>query len=901
MSFHAWLNSIAGVGFKKGDVNLGDELTGVQNYFNPSQDVYWNVRRQGPIIGLDGKPIEELSQVASMTEQQVQELLLRLIPEDIDPSTKLDRRAPLRSKLRAAIASLPKPTAVSRTRSSGGVTWSEDAEPQDHELWGTTDDPKSAEEIVKRSMVSMRKLRQQKREGKQREMRQSRLPQRESSSELNGTPRGQEHLQAAWEASTRPNITPGVGMLRSNQVGQPIRENLAVLPPELTDVQRGLLAEVQNRYGVPADRDKLYSAARQHLGEDLKNLPTKRQIAAHFLQHPIRDHARWNTSSLNGVLGHDEYMTRPHESDSDFDTQPRGECGAPDHRLGEGNWLGPEVDRLPLGGAPELEAAWIASVGPPKAQVEAARRATQRAAERGESGHWVRSGRSNVKRWVHDHDVPKESSVPHDDDWVQRQAGDDMSTHGHFSELMRAQSRNEYHMGELVDSWRAELQTLKRAGLRDRAAAEGVSTAQFEEAEGMYHGKNSHCRKAAVIDLIIAKLKANYLAREGSDQLDVGVLSRQRDSSRARSRAAMSSTAFDNGGKPVEIATVVRDVKELRRAVASKTGSKVVELAAGVAFVLEEKSLVVQRSLHLRSSAAGDKTQQPRLITRGLGFPAINASGIGCEVVLEGLRVETGGGRSQGAALRVTGGCSLCARQCLFHGSVVASGQQTSLRILQSSLEQSPAAGLSITDGANGLLEDSGVKAASGDGVYVSGDGKVAEVRRRKSETDTTGSAKQASKASEAALEALWQQAINYRLTTDREVESMRRNIARGRYSVSHYTQNWRRRLQKVEHGCTGDVCLVCRRDIVRQNLYGEETETLLVVNRSTVSNSSWNSVWVANGGRVVLEGGLLANSVLNCGRRDFVSSNGGQIDGLTDDSGNPLTAEELAEIVHTI
>ncbi len=438
---------------------------------------------------------------------------------------------------------------------------------------------------------------------------------------------------------------------------------------------------------------------------------------------------------------------------------------------------------------------------------------------------------------------------------------------------------------------------MNRAGLRDRAVAAGISSVEFEEAEGTYHERNSHHRKAAVVDLIIEKLKGNYLAGEGSDKQDEYVFGRQRDVSRARSRAAMSSTGLDSDGQVAETATVVRDVKELRRAVASKRGSAVVELAAGVAFVLEETSLFVQRSVHLRSPAGSAKAQRPRLITRGLGFPAIDASGIGCKVMLEGLRVETGGGRSQGAALRVAGGCSLSARECVFHGSVVASGQQTSLCILQSSLEQSPAAGLSITDGAHGLLEESQVKAASGDGVYVSGDGKTAEVRRRK-RTDTDG-AKKASEAAEAELEELWQQAIRYRLTTDREVASMRRNIARGRYSVPHYTKNWRRRLQKVEHGCTGEACLVCRRDIIRQNLYGEETETLLVVDRSVVSNSSWNSIWVAHGGRVVMEGGLLANTMVDCGRRDLVISNGGQIDGLVDDNGNPLTEEELADVVH--
>ena len=32
------------------------------------------------------------------------------------------------------------------------------------------------------------------------------------------------------------------------------------------------------------------------------------------------------------------------------------------------------------------------------------------------------------------------------------------------------------------------------------------------------------------------------------------------------------------------------------------------------------------------------------------GFPAVEASGSGCQVVLQGIRIETGGGRSKGAA-----------------------------------------------------------------------------------------------------------------------------------------------------------------------------------------------------------------------------------------------------------
>lgn len=826
---------------------------------------------------------------AKLTSHLGEQLLLRLIPVDTDPSTKLDRRAPLRNKLQAAIASLPKQEPDPTRRPGGRVSWADDAEPQDQELWGTAESPKTAEEIVKRSMVAMRKERQRKRESKQREMRAT-APPRESASELNRTLRGQEDLQAAWEASTRPDMTPGVGVLRPNQLGHPIRENLAAPPMELSDAQLQLLAEVQSR-GVPADRDKLYAATRKHLeqtGGDLRILPTKRQIAAHFLRRPARDHARWNTSSLNGVVGHDDYMTRPNESQSVFDAQTFRSCesGAPDHRLGEGHWLGPEVDRLPLGGAPELEAAWTASIIPQKAHVEAARRAAHRAPERGQSG--VQPVRTGAKRWVHDHDVAPGLQAPHDDDWAHRQTGADMSTHNHFSELVRAQNRNMDHVAHIVDNWRAELQLLNRGGLRDRAVAAGISIAQFEEVEGMFDRRNSHHRKAAVIDLIINSLKVNYFERERFDR-ESGVVS----------PPVQSRMRSSHSGRLSETATVVRDVQELRRAIASKTGSKVVELAAGVSFVLADTSLLIRRSLHLRAPVAAN-TQQPRLITRGLGFPAIEASGSGCKVVLEGLRVETGGGRSQGAAMRVVGGCSLSAQDCVFHGSVVASGQQTSVHIVRSTLEHSPAAGLSVTDGAYGLLEDSEVKEAGGDGVYVSGDGKAAEVRRRKDETDT-GSPQEASQAAEAELEELWQQAIKYSLTNDREVASMRRNVQQGRYTVLHYMKNWRRLLQKVEHGCTGAHCLVCRRDIVRQNLYGEETETLLVIKRSAVSKSAWNSIWIANGGRLVLQGGLLGNSVVDCGRRDFVCSSGGQLDGLTDKAGNPLTKEELAEVVHTI
>ena len=155
---------------------------------------------------------------------------------------------------------------------------------------------------------------------------------------------------------------------------------------------------------------------------------------------------------------------------------------------------------------------------------------------------------------MHDHDVPTEDILPHDDDWAHRQTGEDMPAREHSSELMRAQNRNEDHMTELVDSWRAELQSLKRLGLRDRAMVEGISIAEFEETEGMFHMKNSHHRKAAVIDLIIKKLKANYFNRE-----DAGVPGRHRGSStqpRVSSRTTMRSNYLDNDGQAAKNPTV---------------------------------------------------------------------------------------------------------------------------------------------------------------------------------------------------------------------------------------------------------------------------------------------------------------------------------------------------------
>jgi hypothetical protein len=224
-----------------------------------------------------------------------------------------------------------------------------------------------------------------------------------------------------------------------------------------------------------------------------------------------------------------------------------------------------------------------------------------------------------------------------------------------------------------------------------------------------------------------------------------------------------------------------------------------------------------------------------RILSRGAGFAAVEGrGGSGCKVVLEGLQVETGGGRSQGAALRVVDGCALSTHRCAFRGSVVASGQQTSLHLMQCKIEGSPAAGLSVTDGAQGVLEDSVVSESSGDGLYVSGDGPAAEERRRKEDKAGGGGS---TAAEEEELEELWRQAITYKLTRPAEVASMRRDVASGKRSIAHYTTHWRRRLQKVEHGCPGNGrCIVCRRAIVRQNLYGEETETLLVCTAAATS-----------------------------------------------------------------
>ena len=71
MSFQAWLRSVGGVGYKKGDVDLVDELTGVQTYFDPARELYWDVRRQGPIRGPDGKPIGRRSPSGGLKHAKV--------------------------------------------------------------------------------------------------------------------------------------------------------------------------------------------------------------------------------------------------------------------------------------------------------------------------------------------------------------------------------------------------------------------------------------------------------------------------------------------------------------------------------------------------------------------------------------------------------------------------------------------------------------------------------------------------------------------------------------------------------------------------------------------------------------------------------------------------------------
>ena len=592
MSFQAWLNSVGGVGYKKGDVDIANDLTGVQTYFDPARPIYWDVRKAGPIRGPDGKPIEEVSQVAAMSPDQINELLIRLIPLDIDPSTQLDRREPMRLKLKSAIDTLTNPAEERRRKSDGGISWADDAELADEDL------DISAEQIVRRSQMALRKQRQQKREDTQREVREANGP-RDASKGKGWAPRGEGHLAAAWEASIKPGITPGVGLVQTSQIGRPMRES------------------------------------------------------------------RWNTSSLNGVLGHDEAMLRPPSASSNADRRPTGKPGQHDHRLGKGHWLGPEVDRVPLGGAPELEAAWIASVGPPKYQVVAARNAQQYAKEHGEEGHWVREGRTEKKRWVHDHEISREHPVPHDDNWANAVTGDDMDAHGHFSELHRAQARN----------------------------ARWVK-ADEEEREAAYFGQPPP----------------------------------------ARGRGGRSSRMSGGDDRPQEEVAIVRDAAELRKAVAKRHGAPTVELAAGVVFILQGKPLAIKRSVLLRGPAEGGKKasgSQPKLVSRGAGFVAVEASGVGVRVVLDGLRVETGGGRSQGAALKVTTGCSLTASYCTFTGSVAACGQQTVLHLLRSKVVESPYAGFSVTDGAHGVLSDSSVEGSCGDGLYVSGDGVVAEQRRR--------------------------------------------------------------------------------------------------------------------------------------------------------------------------
>ena len=91
MSLQHWLRSIGGVGYKKGDVDLADDLTGVQNFFN---DPYGR-----PVLDGAGNRIEEVSQLAAMRPAEIDELLARVIPRDKDPISGADRRAPMRDKL----------------------------------------------------------------------------------------------------------------------------------------------------------------------------------------------------------------------------------------------------------------------------------------------------------------------------------------------------------------------------------------------------------------------------------------------------------------------------------------------------------------------------------------------------------------------------------------------------------------------------------------------------------------------------------------------------------------------------------------------------------------------------------------------------------------------------------
>jgi hypothetical protein len=200
MSVQAWLNSVGGVGYKRGDVDLANDLTGVQTYFDPARPIYWDVRKAGPIRGPDGKPIEEVSQVAAMSPEQIDGLLIRLIPPDIDPSTQLDRREPMRLKLKSAIDTLTKPEEERRRKSDGGISWADDTELADEDL------DVSAEHIVRRSQTALRKQRQQKREDKQREVREASGP-RDTSKGKGWAPRGDRATAEVRVTDIAPGTT----------------------------------------------------------------------------------------------------------------------------------------------------------------------------------------------------------------------------------------------------------------------------------------------------------------------------------------------------------------------------------------------------------------------------------------------------------------------------------------------------------------------------------------------------------------------------------------------------------------------------------------------------------------------------------------------------------------------
>ena len=169
---------------------------------------------------------------------------------------------------------------------------------------------------------------------------------------------------------------------------------------------------------------------------------------------------------------------------------------------------------------------------------------------------------------------------------------------------------------------------------------------------------------------------------------------------------------------------VVRDAPELRRAVGGKDGAPVVELS-GVEFILAGKPLRIGRSLRLVGQGVA------RLVAQGGGFVAVEVSG-GCKVEMQQVLIESGGGRSQGAAIKVSRGATLAAQRCTVRGSVAVTGEGSSLQLSFCQVLDSPFAGVTVEAGAEALVADSTIERSSGDGLYASGPKTVAQLERSK-------------------------------------------------------------------------------------------------------------------------------------------------------------------------